>query len=80
MRYIQIQRALRTKMLELEQVCLHEKEILEGRWKTHSLPARKKASASNSINSNLIMPQQDSTGTFSESPRHLSRRKLLISV
>ena len=42
MRYIELQRALQSRLNELERLCERERSILMGRWKTHSLPARKR--------------------------------------
>ncbi|CAB0029367.1 unnamed protein product [Trichogramma brassicae] len=46
MRYIELQRGLQSRLAELERLCERERAILVGRWKTHSLPARKRAQAS----------------------------------
>lgn len=42
MRYIELQRALQSRLAELERLCERERSILLGKWKTHSLPARKR--------------------------------------
>lgn len=50
MRYIKLQQALQSRLNELERLCERERSILMGRWKTHSLPARKRTPNNNSSN------------------------------
>ncbi|KAJ8668003.1 hypothetical protein QAD02_009666 [Eretmocerus hayati] len=61
MRYIELQRALQSRLAELERLCERERSILVGRWKTHSLPARKRSSAIGSVSTS--QDTSSATGT-----------------
>lgn len=57
MKYLQLQEILQCKIDELDKVVLREKELLGGKWKTHSLPARKKANNNDNFSDNQISPE-----------------------
>lgn len=58
MRYIQLQRILQNKMHELDKLCIRERQLIEGKWKTHSLPARKKTSSHANYGGDPTTPTQ----------------------
>ena len=42
MKYIRLQKSLEDKMNEFEKLCIQERSLLDGKWKTYSLPSRNK--------------------------------------
>ncbi|KAM3968986.1 short spindle 6 [Aphomia sociella] len=42
LKYINLQRAIQSKMRELDQLTVRERQLFDSNWKTHSLPSQKK--------------------------------------
>ncbi|KAL0279804.1 UNVERIFIED_CONTAM: hypothetical protein PYX00_001284 [Menopon gallinae] len=80
-RYIQLQRILQSKTAELDRLCLRERELLQGKWKTHSLPARKKGGtqpdATSPVEDDLCTRPAASTEDVAKVPAQT--RKLLFA-
>lgn len=42
LKYINLQRAIQSKMRELDEITVRERQLFDSNWKTHSLPSQKK--------------------------------------
>ncbi|KAI8430880.1 hypothetical protein MSG28_001011 [Choristoneura fumiferana] len=49
LKYINIQRAIQSKLRELEQLTVRERQLFDSNWKTHSLPSQKKKSSPSDV-------------------------------
>ncbi|KAJ0183855.1 hypothetical protein K1T71_000278 [Dendrolimus kikuchii] len=49
LKYINLQRALQSKMRELDQLTVRERQLFDSNWKTHSLPSQKKKTSTADI-------------------------------
>ncbi|XP_060809602.1 uncharacterized protein LOC106133764 [Amyelois transitella] len=49
LKYINLQRAIQSKMRELEQLTLRERQLFDTNWKTHSLPSQKKKNSPSDV-------------------------------
>lgn len=49
LKYINLQRAIQSKMRELDQLTVRERQLFDTNWKTHSLPSQKKKSSPSDV-------------------------------
>ncbi|KAJ2954386.1 hypothetical protein O0L34_g2650 [Tuta absoluta] len=83
LKYINLQRALQTKMRELEQLTVRERQLFDTNWKTHSLPSQKKKTSpsdvisdnednntGDNINSTYCRPTLSSENVTAAKPPH----------
>ncbi|XP_059055287.1 uncharacterized protein LOC131849271 [Achroia grisella] len=49
LKYINLQRAIQSKMRELEQLTIRERQLFDSNWKTHSLPSQKKKNSPSDV-------------------------------
>lgn len=59
LKYINLQRAIQSKMRELEQLTVRERQLFDTNWKTHSLPSQKKKSSPSDVISDT---EENNTG------------------
>ncbi|CAK1588812.1 unnamed protein product [Parnassius mnemosyne] len=63
LKYINIQRALQSKMRELEQLSIRERQVFDSNWKTHSLPSQKKKTSPTDAISDTEENAEDNLGS-----------------
>ncbi|XP_028179141.1 uncharacterized protein LOC114366466 [Ostrinia furnacalis] len=49
LKYINLQRAIQSKMRELDQLTVRERQLFDSNWKTHSLPSQKKKNSPSDV-------------------------------
>lgn len=49
LKYITLQRAIQSKMRELDQLTVRERQLFDSNWKTHSLPSQKKKTSPSDV-------------------------------
>ncbi|XP_037978121.2 uncharacterized protein LOC105380537 [Plutella xylostella] len=81
LKYINIQRTIQTKMRELEQLTIKERQLFDTNWKTHSLPSQKKKTSpvdaisdaednAENVNNSYCRPTLSSENVTAKPPHH----------